>query len=996
MSNPQSTGQKFSLKSFKTKTQTLNKDSTTAVSAPRKKNHSTLIEELKLIGLDIDTGSEKNMKFKVQKILDIYKHTKLPEMYIQPGSQCSYSDRYAMLWQRPAINQIVPSKQETLARFSTYKAKELALLQKGYAADYVYIPSGTDPSRKVWLFMSKLCSREVFENSFMRMKGHFRTPAQMPNMMQKLITNMAKQIKECPPERIMKAVNESTCHMPDAISFFEDQLANQVQPVEAYFNFIVTANANPTSPSFPWTHMKKPTGDPWGTMGPTNTPLMEAILATIKRLLSVMFATLGVKPEDRSRVTNREAFIKGEELYSRMVKEIYVDFGIDSVLQESVNIRQHSKLHDLAPHLIWLMGAGNVKPVTADDVKEGKPDRSIFQSPAVVRLMYMALSGSVGDNWNHPSELPHFGWQTGGSQELLERLFDQIPPLANFAWQEQILVSPTPKRGFVAHDFSFRNVCFAAPDVKGQDQHFHSSFYEILYRVLNRDFVSRLPPLYSKLVSLSLGFLKAMETTPLILTSGNVLFQGAHLNPSGGPFTARHSQNHSIVLGNVFKELAPQGCFVAHVSKGDDALLALYNPKRPVGSIFDPSQLPKDSTDNVVTYNGSVESFVQAEYSTLNTSSKSAWMISCRDHIKKMFSVDLKPETISRVHLTLSDVEFLGAHIRIIPSGIYCDFNTFVAARPLPKIFFSILWGQTPPGKGVNPDLTTCMRIFAAYYDAVLTYADVVTPLVKLYNLLKPGNEASIVNHTFTESGYLSVPQDFTHLPDLPELSQVFTWMTGESCTADLSQGSVEGVDDLSFEEDVFDALPPANSKEMKQKKNRKESKPLIEEVLPQVDYEEEPEPDVFPEAVSSSTSISTTSTGIETTVATTTMSFPAFMEKLSISSPPDVIDQYHAPLIQEPVMDIAPKLTTVNFSDGTVTFRSNKVYKRNGRPYQPEVVSRDVSTVVGDAQKKYLASRFYSDHLFIIDMLEFQQRMYQEDQDELDDEVEYDGSLFQ
>lgn len=798
MSNSPQQNEKFSLKSFKERRLAMHQKDTALIKAERVPKKSNFIDNLKALGLEVAEGKPSQSNQALTSIFQVYRHNTNSALYISPFSSWKYEDRFAVYFFQPVSNFNVPTKEEILSVVQNFHPKQLEMISAGYTQGYAYNAKPTNPNKVVYLLYCKYMKPDLF-SYFMRVKNLVYTPPQLPNMLQKLRVNMSKSLPQPDPLFITKVINSSQCECKELIEILINAEKNGKTSVQAMMEVIYEAKPHTSSPSFPWVCMSKTDGTSWGSLSASNEPLMDAIFSVIERFVRMLNGSIGTTPEARGKVSVKQAYEKGKSFYQYLHNMIYQNFVLDKVLLE-MKYDDKKKSMYLSPHIIFLESSGRIKPVTEEDIKNGKPDRSIFQSPAMIRLAYMFLSEQITDNWVNSSKLKHFGWQQGGTERLLNELFEQVD-IRDSAFVEHfdILAKQEGKR---IHDVTFPNACFWFPDIKAQDQHFHPDFFKILYSVLQRDTVSKIPKIYQQIFSAYLGFMHQLEQQPLILTNANVLFQGRNLNVSGGPFTTIHSNNHSCVIKEEifnwdWKIHSQNKIKLAHKAAGDDAMVMFYLPGSihlGYSGILDRKRTTEQKLHNTITENNT-----HVQNRVLDFQFKN--IIPFQKYILKKYGIELKDETL-QLYPTLSAGEFLGNSIYYLPDDAD-GFGqpAFVASRPLSKVLFSGFWGQTIPSPGIGPHMVAAMRIFSAYYDSSLIYLNINTILAKVYYYLR-NLEANkpLAPYKYFETDYFEMPPDMTVLPDLPKLADVFTWMTGLQSTSEEFKVE-EGEEYASFEE---------------------------------------------------------------------------------------------------------------------------------------------------------------------------------------------------
>lgn len=776
MSNPNPNAERFSLKHFANRVTASNTKVSDKVQKQRKVITETTNKELVTLllnlGKDLTESKNKGIPTIIQAFMTTYSKHKNPEEYISPSSAWDYTKRYGVYYDSPKIPTENPTKEELRSVLASFQVKVLQdVISLGYSSSYAYNERGTHPSRLVYLLMCRLLTKDLF-NSFRLMKSYVRAPVQLHNIFAKMMPNLSQEVLPPPQEAIKYVIEHASCKAPEVAQYFQIYKKDKKSAIDAMRAFIANAQPTTSSPAYPWVCMKRPNDDEsWGRLESTNDPLKAAIFDVIDRLLGFLNGALGKTTQDRQKATVDQAMIAGASIYDKLYSTVYKNFTLDKVLMKRA-VDQSKLIEYLCPHIIFTLSSGNVKPVTAEEIKQGKPNRGIFQSPAVIRIMYMFLASIINTNWKHPSKMANFGWQGGGTERLLNALFEQV----GFKQQEFIEKVDYLKmrESMIAHDVTFPQAAFAFPDIKAQDQFFHDDIRTIMYKVVIRDLVYSIDPFYRPLFAAYLGFAKRLEEMPIIMTNANVIFTPKHLNISGGMFNSAHSNNHSACLAfeAQVKFKWPFPVKIAHVANGDDAIMMFYSEDKPLGFSGELGRLPnnykfqdinsykKDVTNNISQLNSALHKFAT--------------------YIKHRYSCELKPETLS-VHPVLSMGEYLGANIyvKLDPEIV------FMAARPPEKIFFSMLWGQTVQGPGVSPTMIAAMRTFSAYADATLIYKDAGKCIGQIYNYLKSieGNRimptVKYFESDFFDIDYFLQGKQQNYLPELPSESDLFTWMTG-------------------------------------------------------------------------------------------------------------------------------------------------------------------------------------------------------------------------
>jgi len=793
MSNSPQNIEKFSLKTVREKRNQLIAHAASQVAVARRPNSSSVIDALIALGNEATSTNATARNKAVSRIMEVYKHNKIASEYILPGNSWTFTSRFAVYWAMPVTQQISFSKHDTASVLAKFSPMDFPITSIGYHQAYAYSVKPTAPNREVWTQYCIYGTEGVFRE-ISRIKGLVYVPPQLPNMLNKLATNLSKTLKPCPPDRLKQVVTQSSCVMQDDINYFQDCGRESIPIVQAVVDWCLKCEPHKATPGFPYSCLVKKGGFTWGTVSESNTPLMLSVWSVIERFVTRLLAAC---QKNKCLDNPEKSFKIGEQLYALLYskKEMVYDKELDNEENEKGKIAT-----SLLPHCVWTLSSGNVKPVAVEDIKAGKPDRSVFMSPAMIRFSFMRLSQQVSAHWKHSSKLTSFGWQKGGSDVVVNKLFTQFGFEEDDFWDKAEFHSPAGQDTF---DITFPQACFFAPDIKAQDNHYDSSFFSIFYKVIMRDFVQVIPTKYACAVAAMLGFMNAVEVSPIILTNANIFFYPHNLNPSGGPFTSQHSQNQSTVLGNEAKDYQwYESVKVAHLSSGDDAILALWSNRKDLHFGLRGMTLEEVNDINKVTENNKKNPYNVINTETLKRGTvlefgnKQMWkgMAGFAAHIRSKYAIEFKPDTL-KIHHTLSSVEFLGAHITVIPTADY-GIPALVASRPLHKALFTVLWPKQHPTEGVSAQTTAAMRAMAVYYDIALVNKAAASMMYQVYSHFKKGAAGTMVappSYKYYESDFCTVPTD-KFLPELPPLGEIFTWMTGLQ-PATRQVDSIEGGD---------------------------------------------------------------------------------------------------------------------------------------------------------------------------------------------------------
>lgn len=807
MSNPSAQTKKISLASFSDKISTI----TSATSKP--------LEVVRLapkrrppIALSIIEHTAST-NFAVRKqvlgflniVAQIYKAHTLEADYIPACSNWTYADRFAVWFRKPTQQTLQPSKAEMVEILSFGRPTWNDMVTLGFSI-YAYAPQYTEPFLPAVLYVLSYAPQPVILSDFKLVTQHVWVPPQLPMMLKKARSNMSKELslnETLVSKLVNQVIGESSLDAQQDIAFI-DKIPISTTTVDAMMRWIKQGDISPSSPGFPWNSMKKEDGSPWGNFSATNVPLMEAVFSTVRRLLVALIGGLSTAKvaELADELAFTSAWKKGQQLYAAIAQHALV---MDQhVLNEQST---QKKVDSLVPHIVWTLASGNVKPVSLEDIKDGKPNRSIFQSSALLRVLMARTGQMIAEGWKHHTHLSHFGWARGGAYRVVKALFNQFP---NHAPEFIPVVPNSPAFGTEpeVRELVEDSFCFATPDISAQDQNFAPAYFDVTYRVLYRDFVSKISTRNYALALWALyGFYAAAEVNPVILTNNGVTFRGNHLNPSGGNLTSIHSQNQAACAAAAAKQY-PWGSKktkdypaiaveFGSLNKGDDSLFA-FHVDFPVGKFL--------MTHAEVTSVLGFTTQAQREAVRQHIASR---LRKFAEYCTKNLGFSWKADSLD-IYDSFSACTFLGYNIYMMPETARFGVQAFVAARPLWKALFTLVWSQHRPPKTspMTPQLCAGMRCFAVAYDTILVYPSIHTTLARLYDhLFAQCKNGQITDMRFMEIGDLELPE-ITTLPEtLPLLDEVFHWMTGLE-PVKFNEVTVQASDEEGFENS--DDLPTA------------------------------------------------------------------------------------------------------------------------------------------------------------------------------------------
>ncbi len=718
---------------------------------------------------------------------------------LSPQSNWTYEQRWAVMLKRPDIPAANLGKAALIAELHRLDAQDMSVSSGTRTQLYNYAPSFTSPQRDAWLevcahlpqslwLVAKASSRIVF------------VPPLITNMVEKMKKRMTKSWAKIPPELTSYAtevigVNRDRFQQLMQLPRREKQTANTI--IEDVLNWLsykgtvfqttvegvspVVADEadfilNDTSAGMPWMQWTRPNGRPWGHC---HAPALIAALiddkdSVMKRLLKLFLQESkgGVIPilkrlgpsvrgrslEESSARARKAMLDAGAAMYKRIMSQRTAradDGGHD--------------ISDFWVHMLWMVLAGNVKPVTPEEVEAGKPDRAVYSSSAVLRLLTLKVGHVLYEVMEHPSFRPHFSFAKGGAARFL--LDAAEASRSEFQFTELKLEG-------VAHEhlqgIEFTNAVSAKPDVQSMDMtmqpEYQDGWLQYKEKAFNFEYGEGHKDARQMLILYIIGFANAATKAPRVLVSNDVVIVPHSLNPSGSAETFLLNEYKSICIreamspkfrqtlnkpgtSKLYEALAPPQVGGTHVTlkfhsaTGDDQFF-LYqldplklmdgsevdvNERREAGSYF------ADWTEKLEEIRKKFMGTWQSTDSEGAAVRSGAWTPGAKliapgyfQKLGKIVGVDWKPATLT-LDRSLTTTPYLGHHL--VASDLV-GVPQIMAVRPASSVLHMALWPhhRLPKGSPLTHQTYTAIRAVAAYLECAAAYPGMRTTFRAIYD----------------------------------------------------------------------------------------------------------------------------------------------------------------------------------------------------------------------------------------------------------------------
>jgi hypothetical protein len=380
----------------------------------------------------------------------------------------------------------------------------------------------------------------------------------------------------------------------------------------------------------------------------------------------------------------------------------YKDFtGLIKLIASDNGAKQFLANHKL--HYTFQMAAGNTKVTTDSELKQGKPNRAIFNSPLFLRAVGGAFSQTYDDNVSHPGYLTRFSWAYGGAARFLGMISARMQALKgvrvdeDYSWDFQPM-SPRKLQDLGLDDdgaafWSITTVradnclpmfAFSKPDVKHWDLTRPPVYSDHLKERHLRYLKGSATPDKSKAIwGRLIDVIRHVHKLGRVQTNNKVVFYLPGQTMSGSNDTYRENTDGNLtgrifLMMNVWESFHPGRDFEqfeADWACGDDLLACTL--QRDVKLL--------EATNDALT-----------------------------PKIGQIY----KPETLA-ISNDLSEGPFLG---RMIVAIKYKGELGIVAVRPWRAITASLQFPKRPPPPAVSPFSYALVRLSACWDEAALFY----------------------------------------------------------------------------------------------------------------------------------------------------------------------------------------------------------------------------------------------------------------------------------
>lgn len=700
-------------------------------------------------------------------ILAIARRRENIDALISPASKWTWDQRFAVRVRRPGIPVGSPSKSDILGVLHRLKPVQIKLLEAGYKQEYAYNPSFTDPDCDVWLgFCRDVLQESFYQETLKNMSRLTFTPPTLASMIRKTAQYLGPDLPEVDPE-IFKLLREHYRYAIPAAAFVFPKRTKPAATDRPGFEKEVVDNVNAwlqtpdipeadgtfarvdrpfvlkaTSAGFPYCVTKAPSGASWNNC---HSPAFLEDFLTSKTSVTRRFLTrtLDLALRKRAEAWSGDWAEDTVDSTPMQAARVFMDAGArwyDKIYAQNRASRDTggSADDDFWPHFVKTVMAGNIKPVTLAEIEEGKPDRSVYNSPALLRYLSAKINMLAYDHikcdWYHRP-----GWLKGNAQtyvhEIMTALGEREYQLMPHGKLEHLSLIGTP------------NTVDLKPDVKAMDMHTQPEFIREHYR---HDIATPLvasgfgkADIEKAMLFVLIGFISRAGELPMCLSNAGVMYFPTHLNDSGAAHTYLVNEKRSGITWLALKDLLPgqkhkiatefpgSQTFVRAV--GDDCHIVIKLPSRFTGAgdlHVNTRDATGEPTPEAKQYFREFRTFWRGAGEKLG---------GLAAEINKAAGWTFKAETLEPAR-DLSTNPFLGHHLYWSKEFVSEDrpLGVVLAARPLESILFSASWPKTLLSKfqtnqGLTPNAFTAIRCYAAFLEAAPAYPGVRTALTNLF-----------------------------------------------------------------------------------------------------------------------------------------------------------------------------------------------------------------------------------------------------------------------
>lgn len=749
-------------------------------------------------------------------------------LLIGPELAYNYDQRFAVFMTNPRGTTDAPGKRELLAILPG--AFEVNFQAAGRAKDYTYAPQFVDPLAMANAYLNARVTPEVF-TAWRDALRHYVVPPLVGNMAREARIHSEKQwpggygpyaanasanTKYNPPRRFAVFPQSPSLPSLQGLSPAEQKaLTDKFREdlLEVAFDWLMYSQFSEddwdddkavsyfhnTSVGAPFNMTKPSTGElGWGRkLSPQFTqmwldPKTGPAFALLRALFPFVQSAMSMKKADSPLRKDTELSLFDQVSAAQAIGMKYAAETQATRVPSNLNQlgSDMKKPADFWSHTLFTAGAGNVKTVTLDDIKDGKPNRTIYMASALIDMLG-AKFGEMYEEGVFNEWTEHSSFAYGGASEVIKMM---VPDLTKVRFAPaKIPEGPFLERILV------EDTIFVMPDMKKADMNEQQDYIDEVHRDFARLFsdpvfwpegLSQTDRLVRFLVAAAVGFYCGVVIKPSVLWNAGVVSTPKRLNPSGCRTTKHNNMKKSGAAFLELKRLLPSGhrinftldkeslhFFVQEVrgvARGDDALWAIR-----FSSVFDDNEKVKGGV--LERYNGNAGT---TPYSRVAMAAQGAWRRTfegvysaeelddqgkkvIHNHIgypaalaaqgatvrlitpgiaqkiEKTIGTVWKPELLI-FQESISDGKYLGAHIYAVSEGEKRDLNILnfddvpiLAARPLSEILNTVV---TPRARadaklGITPAVHGALRALAAYIEGAVAYPFLRAVLPPLYDL---------------------------------------------------------------------------------------------------------------------------------------------------------------------------------------------------------------------------------------------------------------------
>jgi len=703
------------------------------------------------------------------------------DQFINPRNQWGWAERFAVKMLRPAVTAQTPGKAETVAQLANWQATSNPWMTLGYKQEYAYIPQFPFPYSPIWVPFARYLTGQLGEDALKEASKWVFVAPSAANMISKTVENLNHKVPVTPPDVRAAVKKLFTIRIPSDAFVFPKRDADRTKwQVQAVNNVVewLTHDAMPdgaghfsddapyplkdTSPGLPWILMKPEQGT---TYGHGHNPKLLGPLflnkdSVARRFLGKMLLQYLDGPHLReiwainaagaSTATVEEAKARimelGRRFYTSCVSSLHPT--VDSGGEKPSNFKAHLMYNQLA---------GNVKPVLADEIAQGKPNRSVYSTAALLRLLGTRMSHLAYEYLESPYAEKKFSFVKGGAARLTATMLELLDV-------ESLRDAGAHRHSEVLRNVEAEDVLWFAPDVKAMDMHSADDNVEDFHR---HDLAGSIPlssriDLEQVLLLMCVGVLEESIVHPVVLFVASTEYRPTHLNTSGNAFVylinqrratavgavltgdgarlmdAPHSPDYQIRWNNEAHPATLQEAFAgdrtAFKAWGDDMLIGVRIKPRVTAA---GQKLYVNSREESGRISPGTTAWLEP-MEQVNGRNRPLWYTADQgkgvllEHVEKILGLTFKPETLG-VYRSLSTPEVLGHHL--VFSTEFSDSPTILAARPLAKILFSSIWPKHMPGSGstLTPHTYALLRLTGAMLEAAHAYPEAVVAIQQAF-----------------------------------------------------------------------------------------------------------------------------------------------------------------------------------------------------------------------------------------------------------------------